>query len=377
MSVQRSRIAVSASAIILLAGCASTQLNHNTLELASTVGNLQTSQVLANLAMFLDNPAALPAHVDLSSGTASTTYSVNPAVTTPLSALSSSLNQITRTISGSPSIAAETQSTGSVAAASLTTTASDAWSQSWAYEPIIDGDELRRLRALYAYALGNIGDSKFMDEYPLVRKSQALSYATVKANGRLNPYCPDLGLKSSQTSTKTETVTDLSSKKATTTTTTVNRALPSDCDKVAIQIQIPDDQFLHEPSCIICMEGKYHGKYDVYSGPDTKLAINYKLRESLHGGWLLNESSSDLSDAIMLGRFGHHTLYIRPEDQWKLSEFTLFVLTATAQSTVGTAAAAAGSQPAQKKQATPGPAAPAPVPTLNLTPQQTVSPPTP
>ena len=88
----RARFA-SAIGLFVLTGCASSQLNYNTLELASTVGNLQTGQVLSNLSLFMDNPAALPAHIDLSAGTASTTYSVNPTITTPLSAATSSLSQ--------------------------------------------------------------------------------------------------------------------------------------------------------------------------------------------------------------------------------------------------------------------------------------------
>jgi hypothetical protein len=319
----------------------------------------------------MDNPAALPAHVDLSAGTASTTYSINPTITTPLSAASSTVNQVVNTVSKTPGTASEWQRTGTLAGASASATASDAWAQSWSYEPIIDGEELRRLRALYGYALGVLPDHIFVYDYPLVRKPQTLSYAGVKAvkgspNKLVSLYCPDLGFRSPGTADSQQvTQTDLVSKTSKTTTTTKGSTQPADCDKVAIQTQIPDEQFLHEPGCIICMRDRY----GVYQS-NTALGINPKLRLDLHGGWLLNETGADLPDLIFLGHFGHHNLFIRREDQWKLSEFTLFVLTATAQSSVGTAAAASGSSPgggqAPKKNAPAAVGAPAPVPTLPL-----------
>jgi hypothetical protein len=364
------RVLTLACVLGLVCGCASSQLNYNTLELASTVANLQTSQVLTNLSLFMDNPAALPAHVDLSAGTASTTYSINPTITTPLSAASSTLNQVVDTVSKTPSTASEWQRTGSLAGASASATASDAWAQSWSYEPIIDGDELRRLRALYAYALGAIPDDIFKYDYPLVRKSQTLTYQGVKAvkgspNKLVSLYCPDLGFRSPGTTDSQQvTQTDLMTKTAKTTTTTKANTQPADCSQVSIQTQIPDEQFLHEPSCIICMQDRY-GVYQT----NTALRINPKLSLDLHGGWLLDETAAGLPDVIFLGRFAHHNLYVRREDQWKLSEFTLFVLTATAQSSVGSASAASGTSPggaSQKKSAPAAVGAPAPVPTLPL-----------
>jgi hypothetical protein len=369
MIVKKSRLAVSMGAAVLMAGCASTQLNYNTLELASSVGNIQTGQVLANLSLFMDNPSALPAHVDLSAGTASTTYSVNPTITTPLNFASSALSQFTKTVSGSPSSASEAQSVRTIGSSGLSTTATDAWAQSWSYEPIIDGDELRRLRVLYAYALGYMRDVDFIEEYPVVRKLQTLSYQNVKADKSYQLYCPDLGFKSSTVMPETQTtVTDLANQKA---TTQITKASPSaaECDKITIQTQVPDEQFLHEPSCIICIRDKY-GVFTYTTGVlKTALTINPRLRR-LHGHWLLNEHDPSHSDATPLGRFGGHSLFIRGEDQWKLSEFTLFVLTATAQSTVGTAAAGAGSPSAAgatgKKPAALQPGAPAPALTLPL-----------
>jgi len=81
-------------------GCASTQLNHNTLDLASTVGDLQTQQVLYNLSLIMDNPGAIPTHVDLTAGSSSTTNSITPTITTPFTSSAQILAQGTTTLNG-------------------------------------------------------------------------------------------------------------------------------------------------------------------------------------------------------------------------------------------------------------------------------------
>lgn len=353
---------------LFLSACASEQLNRNTLDLASTAGDLQTRQVLYNLGMFIDNPFALPAHLDISAGLASTSYSLNPQISTPFSSASTALSQTIRTVSAAPSTQVENQSTRSSAATSASLTASDAWSQSWAYQPIIDGDELRRLRALYAYALGKISDEEFLEDYPLVRKPQTVVYSNVRADIHDHLFCPDLHFK---TDVQLQGQIYVPSKEATKPAQIlqfpyldlkaqspkpeieekayggnnifaggqVTKSVPATCSEVAIQMQIPDEQFLHEPSCIICLRDRFA----IFDGNSKKLRINPRLHY-LHGGWLLTEMDDRCCETISLGRFSAHDLYIRAGDQRRLSEFTLFVLTATTQSTIGAAAANAGVQ---------------------------------
>jgi hypothetical protein len=55
-----------------LAGCASAELNSNTLDLASTTDDLLTQQVFYNLSNFIDSDRAYPAQAVVSSGTATT-----------------------------------------------------------------------------------------------------------------------------------------------------------------------------------------------------------------------------------------------------------------------------------------------------------------
>jgi hypothetical protein len=86
----RACAAVSVGLSLFVSGCSSTQLNYNTLDLATSVGDIQTQQVLYNLSIILDDPAAIPTHIDLSDGTASTTNSIEPSISFPIAATNSS-----------------------------------------------------------------------------------------------------------------------------------------------------------------------------------------------------------------------------------------------------------------------------------------------
>ncbi len=58
-------------------GCMTARLRQRTINQGSTLPELQYQQVLGNLAMFADNPAALPWHVNLREGTTQLTDSIN------------------------------------------------------------------------------------------------------------------------------------------------------------------------------------------------------------------------------------------------------------------------------------------------------------
>ena len=74
-------------ACALLAGCVSTQLNQNTLDLASTVAYLHRSQVIDNLGRFIDNPDTIPAEVALTGGIVQVKNEINPQWIYPYSFL--------------------------------------------------------------------------------------------------------------------------------------------------------------------------------------------------------------------------------------------------------------------------------------------------
>ena len=98
-----------------------------TINQGSTLPELQYEQVLSNLAMFSENPAALPWHVNLREGTTQLTDSINggslidlgpPAVTQPQ-------------VFGSRTAVAQ-----------------------WGMSPVIDATELQLLRVAYRRAFG-------------------------------------------------------------------------------------------------------------------------------------------------------------------------------------------------------------------------------
>jgi hypothetical protein len=133
-----------------LFGCASAQLNFNTLEIASTVESLQTKQVLYNISKFIDDPDTVPDQVVVSSGSVGTTNSITPT--------------LTNTLLHTYATAAGAVATGLTRSLTQgeTGAATDQWTQSWGIAPISDGDDLRRLRTLYRFAaFGHFDPSEY------------------------------------------------------------------------------------------------------------------------------------------------------------------------------------------------------------------------
>jgi hypothetical protein len=130
----------------LLLGCASGQLNYNTLDIASSVESLYTRQALDNLSKYIDNPDGIPSQMDLLQGTVQTANSVTPSLSAPLS------QAITSTGARAGALFTTTH-TGVLAGASATLGASDTWQQNWNVVPLSDANTLRNLRALYRYVI--------------------------------------------------------------------------------------------------------------------------------------------------------------------------------------------------------------------------------
>jgi hypothetical protein len=70
--------------ILTLTSCASSQVNYNTLDIASTYDQLITKQVTFNLRKTYENPYGIPAFVKVSNQTATTQNSITPTFTLPL-----------------------------------------------------------------------------------------------------------------------------------------------------------------------------------------------------------------------------------------------------------------------------------------------------
>ena len=120
----------------VLAGCAGPLLNEYTDYLGPGVGTVEEKQILENLARFVDNPWAIPGHVELASGTIQVTNQVG---------------LVGRwTNSHGFTGANATQSVGSEFDITPAQTQDQ---ESYNTLPVTDSDDLRRLRALYNLAV--------------------------------------------------------------------------------------------------------------------------------------------------------------------------------------------------------------------------------
>jgi hypothetical protein len=151
------------SVATILGSCASTQLNYNTLDIASTVDDLYTRQALNNLSRVIDEPFALPSQLDLLQGTIQTSVTVNPSANFPLS------KSITDTATQAGAAITNTH-TKVLAGVGLTASASDVWQQNWNVVPLSDANTLRNLRALYRYVV--YPDVSLATEYTIARLMQ-------------------------------------------------------------------------------------------------------------------------------------------------------------------------------------------------------------
>jgi len=160
----------------LLAACASTQLNYNTADLASSLNSLARRQIFFNLAQALGDPEFVPSQVTISIGTAQTSNAINPNVNVPLGPSFTTTNRFTSGRNDNSQF-----TTQFVAASpSLGVQVVDAWNQSWTMVPANSANQLRRLRALYQFATGTMprhgngsaltleqAEKQFLCDYPL------------------------------------------------------------------------------------------------------------------------------------------------------------------------------------------------------------------
>jgi hypothetical protein len=277
------RLPFVAASALLIAGCASTQLNHNALDLASTVGNLVTQQILSNLSRAIDNPTGIPSQVGISAGSVTTQNSVTPSLNNPIT------SAITTVTSANPSRSVNDPSKV------LNLSVSGQWNQSWSLDPLVDADQLRRLRALYGFAARHTDRRGLLCEYPLVEKASGRGSV---GEGPARPGDAPIYVKRG-------------------------------CGPGGSDLEVDaDPAFLKPPGCVIC-EGPSlppkNGK------PRKALVVNDKLRND----WLLwtGPGQSVPPGAIALGVYGNRELFVRGNKGMDaFNEFQLFVLEATAES---------------------------------------------
>ncbi len=310
-----------------LAGCASSQLNYNTLDIASTTDSLLTKQILYNFAAFLDSEAAIPAQVTVSSGNATTSNSITPTLSTPFDTGLS----VTRTIVTAAAASTTNTNTSSVASGTAGLSASDSWNQSWAYAPVTDPDRLKRLQALYRYAvewsdLREVGVRKFVANFPLVPKT--VSYNT--------PIClRDMSSsveKGSKAPLPSNSQLELDKKtgepkgadapiKVCVTAVGSNSGPSHGATTQTFSTLVPDEHYLKGPTCIVCSYGR-------------GLTLNARLQGSwLHwndlSGRPVEPTRAPRSGDISLGRSGHYEFFASPSSAQRFVDFTVAVLSAT------------------------------------------------
>ena len=300
-------------AAIQVAGCASTQLNYNTLDLASTVDSLVTKQVLDNLSKTIDNPMAIPAQVDLAAGSATTSNSITPNISDPYTRALTATNTFTSAAASTVTNTTTSTVTHASSPQSAGLNVSDTWQQNWTISPVTGSDDLRRLRAIYRYQFSG-DEGALKAEYPLIKQTRT---ATIKMPAG-SVECP-LGKVWSEKDKKY-----------------VDSA--GDCSE-SVPVQANDPSFLEPPGCVLCAKSVTRKLYTYDTLPKTDIKDLY-VNPRLPNRWLywknlpgaLNSFEPKLpEDAVSLGIYGHHELFIRAGDQSKLSEFTLFIREATGQ----------------------------------------------
>ena len=136
---------VSAS-FLFLAGCASTRLNNNTVEISAHIDDVYTRETLNNLSKFIDDPNSIPSQVILSAGTFQTTDSLQPSITFPFT------SQIANTFTSAPTGITQTK-TGTMAGSGAGLQATLQQQQSYTTAPLSDANALRNQQALYRNAV--------------------------------------------------------------------------------------------------------------------------------------------------------------------------------------------------------------------------------
>jgi len=120
-----------------LGGCAGPILNEYTEYLGPTIGSLEEQQVLRNLARFVNNPWTIPGHVELASGQIQATNMLGVNLKYPYSKVIAPSGAATTTIGNEFDVnPAQTQD-----------------QESYTLLPVTDNEDLRRLRAIYHYAI--------------------------------------------------------------------------------------------------------------------------------------------------------------------------------------------------------------------------------
>jgi hypothetical protein len=328
------------SITMALAGCAHTQLNSNTLDVASTIQSLYREQALLNLSQFIDDPNTIPSQVDISGGTVETQDGVTSSLNLPLG------NQVVR--NGSTLVVQTIQEN----VRALMLGANGSWRQNWSITPVTDANALRRLRALYRFAIHHekcsdeCAKKKLKDEYMInINRSINNEHIVVDVNRMLEPQCvvcinDDIISQKLDGNKKNEIGSSSKSE----------LAVPTNLNLKPLKETAKDGA---EHSGAKLSQQRSSGDFSKTSDNDNQIVMDTSLRfhisKYLHAGWLYWKSDSvepslketppapcqntkgeQLPDCRehSLGHYGHHELLMTETDYQAgvLSDFLLFLL---------------------------------------------------
>lgn len=147
-----------------LMACA-TETRMTTVQMASAIGDMQQEQILNSLSVAIDTPSAIPAQMIIKQGTAASSLGLSPTFKNPnlkygladtLSPKNAPLGLQTFSLSGS-----------------------DSWEAQFQISPVVDMDELRRIRLLYAVVT-------HPEDYPDRKSLDLLAFNLLEARNSSN-----------------------------------------------------------------------------------------------------------------------------------------------------------------------------------------------
>jgi hypothetical protein len=161
------RLVAALGASLFLCGCAGKMLNENTLMMSPSIGTVEERQILQNLAKFVDNPWAIPGHVELANGQIQITNQLGANLKFPY----------TKVLNGAGAITSKT-----LGDEADITPAQTQDQESYNLLPVTDSEDLRRLRALYHYAVCPGDRNAFSLEWGLADQRYFRSAPTARAS---------------------------------------------------------------------------------------------------------------------------------------------------------------------------------------------------
>jgi hypothetical protein len=280
-------------------GCASSQLNYNAADLASSLNSLTKRQIFFNLAQALNDPEFVPSQVTISIGTAQTANAVTPSISLPLGSPVATTARFTS--AASPSAQFSSQIANAVPALGVQVT--DAWNQSWTMVPANSSNQIRRLRTLYQYATGTMprpdmtrdlsqeeAERQFLCEYPM----QALAVSASPAGNVIYRLegCQDNNTKSPHS-----------------------------------RVVHADPTFTQGPNCVVCIDDLNAKLLHPYVNPNLKYHFMRTTRGKTDA--MINVGSYGTTDFYVCASAAANCSFVALQDAFDgrkaFSDFVLFV----------------------------------------------------